>query len=550
MEYDVVIVGAGPAGLSAAIRLKQLWAGKDEDVTVCVLEKGPEIGSHTLSGNCFNPHALNELIPDWKKDENCPLKTEVTEDRFNIMFENYTIKIPGFFLPTSIRNHGNYVCGLGEVVKWLGEKAEELGVDVLPGFAGDKIYLNEDGSVGGVIVNDFGIAKDGSKKDTYSPGVIVKGKQTIFSEGWRGSLSQKLIKQFNLDENVVNKQQYGIGIKEVWEVKDNPNFKPGLVKHTVNWPLGPKVYGGSFMYHVKPNKIHIGMVVGLDYADPYLNPYEEFQKFKTHKAIRKHLENAECVAYGARALNEGGFHSVPKLTFKGGMLCGWSAGFLNVAEIKGTHHAMKSGMTAAETIFNEIEKGNDISGKEITQYDSKIQNSWVMHDLKKWRNFKLGFKKSLWFGLIHGFLLNFTHGKEPWTLKTQKVDHEYTKPKDQYKPRDYPKKDGVLTFDLLTNLMRSGTDHDHDQPSHLKIKEGKEEWPIKSHDIYGAPEDRFCPAKVYEHIKDEETGKIKLQINAQNWVHCKTWDIKNSRKLYWMERSWRRWWPKVSWDVK
>lgn len=525
MEYDVVIVGAGPAGLSAALKLRKLAEEKEKDISVCVLEKGSVVGAHILSGNCFNPHALDELIPDWKDDPDCPLKTKVTEDRFSILFKGKSISIPHFLLPKSIRNEKNYVCGLGEVIEWMGAKAEEAGVDVLPGFAGKEIFYNEDGSVGGVITNDFGIAKDGSHKDTYTPGIVVKGKQVILAEGCRGSLSQVLINKFQLDKDVVNKQQYGIGIKEVWEV-DNNMFKSGLVKHTVNWPLGHNVYSGSFMYHVKPNRIHIGMVVGLDYEDPYINPYEEFQKFKTHPAIKQYLENGECVAYGARALNEGGYHSLPKLTFKGGMLTGCSAGFLNVAEIKGTHHAMKSGIVAAETIFDALEGGEDISGKELTDYEASMKDSWVVADLKKWRNFKLGFKKNLWFGLIHGFLLNFTQGREPWTLKTTKRDHEYTKSKDKYKPRDYPKKDNKLTFDILTNLQRSGTDHDHDQPSHLKIKEGMEDWVKKSYDIYGAPEDRFCPAKVYEHVKDEKTGEIKLQINAQNCVHCKTCDIK------------------------
>lgn len=490
-----------------------------------MLEKGSAIGAHILSGNCFNTSALTELIPGWKDDPDCPLKTKVTEDQFTILFEKFGFNVPNIFLPRSIKNHGNYVCGLGEVVEWLGQKAEEAGVDVLPGFAGSELFYNEDGSVGGVITNDFGVAKDGSHKDTYTPGIIVKGKQLVLSEGCRGSLSQKVINQYELDKNVVNKQQYGIGLKEVWEV-DNKHFKAGLVKHTVNWPVGMKDYSGTFMYHVKPNHIHVGMVVGLDYKDPYLNPYEEFQKFKTHPDIRKYLEGGECIAYGARALNEGGYHSVPKLTFKGGMLTGCSAGFLNVAEIKGTHHAMKSGMLAAETIFKSIEKDEDISGKELTEYEDAVQKSSIISNLKQWRNFKLGFKKNLWIGLLHGFIVQFTQGKEPWTLKTTKRDHEYTEKKDKYKPREYPKKDGKLTFDLLSNLQKSGTDHDHDQPSHLKIKDGMEEWVSKSLEEYAAPEDRFCPAKVYEHIKNEETGEIKLQINAQNCVHCKTCDIK------------------------
>ena len=352
MDYDLCIVGAGPAGLAAAIRFRDLCASNDEDLSVCVLEKGSFVGSHILSGNCFEPRALNELIPNWRELET-PIHTHVSQDQISVLFKNFSVDIPNFLLPAGVHNHGNYVISLGELVAWLGEQAEERGVDIIPGFAADQVRFSSDGAVEGVITGDMGISKSGERKDTFEPGVEVRAAQTIFSEGCRGSLTQRLFEKYGLTENNVNQQEYGLGLKEVWQV-DNKHFKPGLVRHTVGWPLRNSEYGGSFMYHMEPNLIHFGLVVGLDYRNPYLNPYEEFQKLKTHPDVAKYFEGGECISYGARALNEGGFHAVPKLTFPGGVLAGCSAGFLNVQKIKGTHNAMKTGMLAAESLFERM----------------------------------------------------------------------------------------------------------------------------------------------------------------------------------------------------
>ena len=406
---------------------------------MCLIEKGPKIGAHILSGNVFQPKALNELLPDWKEAEvikisiiilKAPLTTPVEEDKFTILFEKSHFNIPYALLPKSVHNKGNYIISLGNLCEWMGEKAEAMGVDVLPGIAGDKIHYRSDGSVGGIITGDFGIAKDGSLKDNYSPGIQINAKQTILTEGCRGSLSERVIKQFELTKNNIGMQHYGIGLKEVWRVAEgNPHFKPGRVQHTVNWPLPSNVYGGSFMYHMNPNLIHIGFVVGLDYENPYINPYEEFQKYKTHPEIRKVLEGGECLSYGARCLNEGGYHAIPKLTFPGGMLAGDSAGFLNVAKIKGSHNAIKSGMVAAESIYDHIKAGKALEGEEITEYEKNIRNSWIMTELYHSRNFHGGFSRGLWGGLLHGRLITITNGKEPWTLVHSKKDSEKTKPK-------------------------------------------------------------------------------------------------------------------------
>ncbi len=524
IETDVLIVGGGPAGLAAAIRLQQLAKEQGKQIDVTIVEKGSEIGAHILSGNCLEVDALNKLIPDWK-ERGAPVETEVTEDRFKILTQNSSISIPEFLLPKGIHNRGNYIISLSQLCRWLGKEAEELGVNVFTGFAADQLLFDESNKhVEGVITGDFGISKTGAKKDSFQAGNKIKAKYTILAEGCRGSLTQRAISQFKLSSHP---QHFGIGLKEVWEVNEkHPHFKPGLVQHTVYWPLDTKTYGGSFMYHMKPNLIHIGFVVGLDYQNPFLNPYEEFQRFKTHKEIRKFLEEGRCIQYGSRTLNEGGYYSIPKLNFPGGVLIGDSAGFLNVSKIKGTHNAFISGMTAAEVIFEDItQNGNESYGRDLDIYDKKIKNSRIKDELFLSRNFQGAFSKGLFFGLIHGFFSNLIRGKEFWELKSNMKDSDYTKKSSEYQKIDYPKKDGKLTFDLLENLARSGTNHDHDQPSHLRIKKGKENIPLKSLNEYAGPEQRFCPAKVYEFVADEKNNS-KLQINAQNCLHCKACSIK------------------------
>lgn len=524
IETDVLIVGGGPAGLATAIRLQQLAKAQDKTLDVTIIDKGSEIGSHILSGNCFEAECLSELIPDWK-EKGAPLETLVKKDKFMILTKNFSVSIPEIFLPKTIHNKGNYIISLSQLCRWLGTQAEELGVNIYSGFAGNELlYDKDEKSVQGVILNDVGISKSGKKKDSFQAGNIIKAKYTVLAEGSRGSLTERALTKFNLRNHP---QHYGIGLKEVWEVPDNhAHFEPGLVQHTVHWPLDTKTYGGSFMYHMKPNLIHIGFVVGLDYENPYLNPYEEFQQFKTHKEIRKYLEGGRCIQYGSRSLNEGGYYSIPQLNFPGGLLVGDCAGFLNVSKIKGTHNAIFSGMTAANMIFNEMfVKGNSSYGVNLNEYDSKIKNSKIKDELFLSRNFQGAFSRNLYFGLFHAFISNLIKGKEFWEFKSNKKDADYYKPAKDCKKIEYPKHDGVLTFDLLENLARSGTNHDHDQPSHLKIKKGKEQVPLTSFETFAGPEERFCPAKVYEFVKDEN-DKPKLQINSQNCLHCKTCSIK------------------------
>mmetsp|Transcript_6837 Transcript_6837/g.7845 ORF Transcript_6837/g.7845 Transcript_6837/m.7845 type:complete len:601 (-) Transcript_6837:91-1893(-) len=531
MEYDVVIVGAGPAGLSAAIRLKQLEAETGKEINVCVVEKAAEVGAHILSGNVFEPRALDELIPNWREEEALGEDpTEAADDNFVICTsESSGINLPGIFIPPSLHNEGNYIISLGKLVRWLGEKAEELGVEIYPGFPASEIVYDENGAVKGIATADMGIGKDGVPKDTFTRGMELHAKQTLFAEGARGSCSEDVIANFDLRKDC-DMQSYGLGIKEVWEVPED-RIQPGLIQHTLGWPLDLQTYGGSFLYHMKPNLILVGMVVGLDYQNPYLSPYEEFQRLKHHPTMKKHLEGGECIAYGARVINEGGFQAIPKLTFPGGALIGCSAGFLNVPKIKGTHTAMKSGMVAAESVFDSL-TADDAPEEivEVQQYQENMENSWVWSELKSVRNYAPSFKWGTIAGTLYSGLSGFIlRGNEPWTLSKHGKgrDCETTKKSSEAKVIEYPKPDGVLSFDILSNLARSGTNHEGDQPAHLRIKPELKDVPNEiSITEYAGPEQRFCPAKVYEYQENAETQKMELVINAQNCVHCKCCSIK------------------------
>eukprot|EP00742_Colponemidia_sp_Colp-10_P003974 GILJ01004239.1.p1 GENE.GILJ01004239.1~~GILJ01004239.1.p1 ORF type:complete len:596 (+),score=71.44 GILJ01004239.1:43-1830(+) len=526
MEFDVVIVGAGPAGLGAAIRLKQLAIQNNQELSVCIVEKGAEVGSHILSGNVFEPRALNELIPDWK-DKGAPLTTPVTQDSFHVMTSaSSSIKIPNMFLPKGLHNDGNYIISLSNLCKWLASQAEELGVEIYPGFSASEVVYEND-VVKGIATADLGIAKDGSVKDTFQRGMELRGKQTLFAEGCRGSLSELLMAKYNLRE-FSDPQTYGLGVKEIWEV-DPAKHKAGTVQHTFGWPLDRQTYGGTFLYHMQPNLVLLGMVVGLDYKNPYLSPYEELQRWKHHPLIKNVIEGGNCISYGARCINEGGLQAIPKVTFPGGALIGCAPGFLDVPKIKGSHMAMKTGMMAAEAVFDHLTTGKE--GHEATEYIHKLGDSWVYKDLHAVRNVHPSFK----YGNVAGFLysglaLHILKGREPWTWTHNTTDADATKKASECKPIEYPKPDGKISFDLLTNLARSGTNHEHDQPSHLKIKPGMESVPEQiSLKEYAAPESRFCPARVYEYVPKEDSSELKLQINAQNCLHCKCCDIKTPK---------------------
>ena len=527
IETDVLIIGAGPSGLSTAIKLAQLAKQNNKNIDITILEKGSEIGAHIISGNVFEPSALNELIPDWQ-DRDPPISTKVTKDHFHILTANYKFSIPESLLPPSIHNKHNYIISLSQLTRWLGKQVEEYGVNIFTGQAGSRLVFNSDNnSVEGAITNDFGINKKGEKKPNFTPGIQIKAKCTVLSEGCRGSLTEDLKKRFNLKGE--GDQIYGLGLKEVWEIdtEKNKHFSSGLVQHTTYWPLDSKTYGGSFMYHMDKNIIHIGMVVGLDYKNPYLNPYEEFQRFKTHKDIRKYLEHGKCIEYGARTLNEGGYYAIPKISFNGGMIVGCAAGFLNVAKVKGTHNAMKSGILAAESIYESFCNNEDklVFGEKYSNYEEKLRKSSINNELYETRNFKGAFEVGgLFFGMFHGLVTSITKGKEFWKFISKHRDSTSTEKKEKHKKIDYPKHDGILTFDLLENLSRSGTNHDHDQPSHLRLKDNGES-SLLSYNDYDGPEERFCPAKVYEFVQNEK-NEVKLQINSQNCVHCKCCSIK------------------------
>ncbi len=518
MQYDVVIVGAGPAGLAAAIRAKQL----SPDVSVCVLEKGSEVGAHILSGAVMDPIAISELVPDWKA-QGAPLNTPVTKDRFLFLGEKGHLETPAFMLPACFQNHGNYVVSLGNVCRWLGKQAEALGVEIFPGFAAAEV-LYEGAAVRGVATGDLGINRKGERTDAYQPGMELHGKYTFFAEGCRGQLGRQLEAKYKLREGA-DPQVYGIGLKELWDVKPEKH-SAGLVMHTAGWPLDADTYGGSFVYHQENNQVAVGFVVGLGYTNPYLSPYEEFQRFKTHPAIRSTFEGGKRVCYGARAIAAGGLQSLPKLVFPGGALIGDNAGFLNASRIKGSHSAIKSGMLAAEAAVAALKAGR--SHDELPAYPEAFRKSWLHEELHKARNFKPWMSKGLYLGTaMVGIDQVLFRGQAPWTLHHDHADHETLKPKAASTPIQYAKPDGILTFDRLTDLSFSNTNHGEDQPPHLTLKDPS--IPVKVNlEKYAGPESRYCPAGVYEFV-DLDT-KPRLQINAQNCVHCKTCDIKDPQQ--------------------
>ena len=519
MEYDVVIVGAGPGGLAAAIRLRQLAEARGKDITVCVLEKGSEVGAHILSGAVVEPRALDELFPDWK-ERGAPLNTPVGRDHFIYLTRHRAFRFP--ITPPAMRNHGNYIVSLGNLCRWLAEQAEAAGVEIYPGFAAAEVLYDKSGRVAGVATGDMGIGRDGQPTANHQPGIELRAKQTLFAEGCRGSLTKTLFTRFRLRDRV-DPQTFGIGLKELWEV-DPEVHEPGKVTHTIGWPLDTETYGGSFIYHLEDHQVAVGFVIGLDYRNPYLDPYWEFQRFKTHPAIRPIFESGRRIAYGARALNEGGFQSIPKLTFPGGALIGCGAGFMNVAKIKGSHTAMKSGMVAAEAMFAALAEGGD--GGEVTAYEEDLRASWVWPELRAVRNIRPAFRWGLWPALAYGALEAFVlRGRAPWTLRHH-PDHGALRDASQCRPIDYPKPDGVVSFDRLSSVSLSNTNHEENQPAHLTLKDP--DVPIAVNLArYDAPEQRFCPAGVYEILRDADGANPRLQINAQNCVHCKTCDIKD-----------------------
>lgn len=518
MEYDVIIIGAGPSGLSAACHLLKLANQHQHPLRVCVLEKGSEVGAHIMSGAVLEPRALNELFPDWQS-LNAPITTHAITDEFLLLTQRHQCRLP---TPPQMHNNGNYIISLGMLCRWLAEQAESLGAEIFPGFAAAEVLYDSHGHVKGVVTGDSGVNKQRQPKANYQPGMELHARYTLFAEGCRGSLTKTIKERFNL-QNGRDPQTYGLGIKELWEV-DPRKHRSGTVTHTIGWPLDTRTYGGSFIYHFDANLVSIGFVVGLDYENPYLDPYEEFQRFKQHPSIRPLLEGGKRICYGARALNEGGLQSIPKLTFPGGLLIGCAAGFLNVPKIKGTHTAMKSGMLAAETllkgfIYNE--------GPELTGYETAIRESWIWEELSKARNIRPAFQKGLWTGLAYSAIDTYIlRGKAPWTLHHRSVDHLSLKKAADCKRIEYPKHDGEISFDKLTSLQFSNTNHEEEQPCHLILKEPTVPITINLA-LYDAPEQRYCPAGVYEIVRDNNGQNPYLQINAQNCLHCKTCDIKD-----------------------
>ena len=524
MSYDVVIVGAGPAGLSAAIKLKQI----NSDISICLLEKAAEVGAHILSGNVFETKALDELIPNWK-DLNAPVKTKVTSEDFLYLNKEKSFKVPNFLLPKSLQNHGNYIISLSNLCKWLGEFAENLGVEIFPGFAASKLLYNEKGEVSGVQTGDMGLDKNGNPKDNFEPGINIKGKVTVLSEGCRGHLGKEVIKKFNLDANNKSPQQYGIGFKEIWEI-DPEKHNLGKILHSVGWPLENDTYGGSFCYHAENNQIYLGYVIGLDYKNPYLSPYDEFQQFKTHPEIKKLLTKGKRISYGARALIEGGLQSLPQMHMPGALLIGCDAGTLNMPKIKGSHTAMKSGIIAGEVINKHLSQNEHLS-----IYEDEFKNSWIYDELHQARNVKPSFQ----WGLIPAMLFTgidqkIFGGKLPFTLQHKHADHDSLVSAKDSKKIDYPKYDGEFTFDKPSSVYLSGTNHAENQPCHLLLKD-KDLTTNYTLEEYDEPAQRYCPAGVYEIETDSETQKKFLKINSQNCIHCKTCDIKEpSQNIDWI----------------
>ncbi len=516
MDFDVLVVGGGPSGLATAIRLKQRAQQTGEELSVCLLEKGATIGAHILSGAVFEPRALDELFPAWREEDDLPLMTAARRDRFRFLTKRYALPLP---TPPHMHNKGNYVVSLGELCRWLAGKAEALGVDIFPGFAAVAPHFDEEGALDGVFTGDMGIGKNLERTHNYQPGMLLHARQTVLAEGCRGSLGKVLIARFNLDENC-QPQTYGIGLKELWEVPKR-SACAGDILHTIGWPLRRQTYGGSFLYHLKDELVSVGFVVGLDYANPYLSPYEEFQRFKHHPSIEKILSGGRRIAYGARALNEGGAQSVPRVHFPGGLLVGCEAGFMNVPKIKGSHNAMKSGILAADAIF---EARKDKSSKEIRAYGESLRKSWIAKELHRVRNIRPAFRFGLWWALLYAaFDTYIVRGRAPWTFR-HRSDHKHLLSCARANPIVYPKPDGIISFDMLTNLSFSGVYHEENQPAHLLLKQPE----LAINHIaerYASPETRYCPAGVYEIV--EEAKGLRLQINAQNCLHCKTCDIKD-----------------------
>ena len=536
VDYDLVIVGGGPAGLAAAIRAKQLSQAMGTELSVCLVEKAAEIGGHILSGAVIDPRGLQELLPDWEK-QGAPLNTPVTQDQFLFLSESGQTQVPSALLPSCFKNHGNYIASLSDLVKWLGQQAEALGVEIYPGFAAAELLYNAEGEVCGIATGNMGVGKDGKPTDQFQPGMELRARYTLFAEGSRGQLGRQLIERFNLDRHA-DPQSYGIGIKELWQVSPEQS-KPGLVVHTAGWPLDNQTYGGSFLYHLNNQQVAIGLVVGLNYRNPWLSPFEEFQRLKSHPAIRKTLEGGKRIGYGARAITAGGLNSLPELIFPGGALIGCEAGFLNASRIKGSHAAIKTGMLAAEACVQALKQPDPPA--LISEYPKAFKASWLHEELYKARNFKPAMSKGLWLGtLLVGIDQTLFGGRAPWTLHNHKPDHAYLEPADQHSPITYPKPDGVLRFDRLSSVFLSNTNHEENQPAHLTLKDNTVPVALNL-TRYAGPEARYCPAGVYEYLNDQGQPVVtpgdgaRLRINAQNCVHCKTCDIKDpSQNIVWV----------------